>query len=336
MQKLISIIIPCYNVETYIDRCVKSLINQTIGVENLELIFVNDASTDNTLEKLFEYEKLYENSIIVINLPENMRQGGARNVGIKYSSSEYIGFVDSDDWIEFTMYEKLYNKMIEMNCDIVACDYVRDFGDCTIELGLNGEIDKFVIIQNEEDRKRVILDSIKSGIWTKIYKKEFLSINNIYFPEYLTYEDNYFNSLCLMYVKRYYVIEEYLYHYYANPNSTILSNNSSHHYDRLIIELMIIEELKKRNFFNIYHDEIEFLFLKKFYINTLHTLILRFDVIPYDIFLYMKECVLNIFPKYKQNPYITSNLKGWIETIELDLSPSDLNELVAVYRESMN
>lgn len=89
---LISIIVPCYNVENYIDRCVSSLVSQTIGIENLEIILVNDASRDNTLFKLYEWEKKYPDSIMVITYDENIRQGGARNVGLSYATSDYYTY----------------------------------------------------------------------------------------------------------------------------------------------------------------------------------------------------------------------------------------------------
>lgn len=125
----ISVIIPCYNVENYIDRCVKSLINQSIGVENLELIFVNDASTDGTLTKLQNWEQTYPENIMVITYEENLRQGGARNVGLQYATGEYIGFVDSDDWIEPDMYELLYSIAKQKDFDQVCGKYMRNFSE---------------------------------------------------------------------------------------------------------------------------------------------------------------------------------------------------------------
>ena len=91
MEKKISIIIPCYNVESYLDRCFESLKHQTLGFEQMELIFVNDASTDGTLDKLTALESQYPENIIVINFTENRRQGTARNVALEYASAPYIG-----------------------------------------------------------------------------------------------------------------------------------------------------------------------------------------------------------------------------------------------------
>jgi glycosyltransferase involved in cell wall biosynthesis len=82
--------------------------SQTIGLEHLEVIAVNDASTDRTLEKLYQWERRFPENIMVITYEKNIRQGGARNIGLQYASGEYIGFVDADDWIDSAMYQKLF------------------------------------------------------------------------------------------------------------------------------------------------------------------------------------------------------------------------------------
>lgn len=102
-----------------------SLVGQSIGIDNLELIFVNDASTDDgqTWNMLNEIEKAYPESIIIIDLPHNRRQGGARNEGLKYASGEYIAFVDADDWVEAELFEKTYSRAKEKDADIVQFNY---------------------------------------------------------------------------------------------------------------------------------------------------------------------------------------------------------------------
>ena len=107
----ISVIVPVYNTEKYLNECLNSLVNQTIYKE-LEIICINDASTDNSLKILEGYEKQYEN-LIVINSNVNKKQGGARNLGIMRATGEYLGFVDSDDFVDLEMYEKLYNEAIK-------------------------------------------------------------------------------------------------------------------------------------------------------------------------------------------------------------------------------
>lgn len=141
MGALISVIIPCYNVEAYIDRCMESLVQQTIGVEKLELILVNDASTDGTLDKLQKWESQYPDSVKVITYDTNIRQGGARNVGLNYATADYIGYVDSDDWVERDMYETLYHYAMQGNYDMVKGKFIRDKGTGAVRLNQKPRVD---------------------------------------------------------------------------------------------------------------------------------------------------------------------------------------------------
>ena len=102
MKPLISIIIPCFNTAEYLPQCMASLEKQTIGFEKLQFIFVDDASTDEgkTWRCICEFEQRHPKEVVAIQLEKNMSQGGAKNVGISYAEAAYIGFVDSDDWIE--------------------------------------------------------------------------------------------------------------------------------------------------------------------------------------------------------------------------------------------
>jgi len=242
MKPLISIIIPCYNVEKYIKRCIKSLIAQSIGIANLELIFVNDASTDSTLNMLSEIEREYPESIIVINLSENSKQGTARNIGMQYANAGYIGFVDSDDWIEFDMYEKLYSKIQEYNCDLVECGMFKDSPNGKFVGTAKGE-DIFWEVNTVKNRKKLWIEDwgCGSGCFGKLYRKSLIVDNKILFPEHLKYEDNYWNSIIKLYVNTAYALKENLYHYCVNDGSTIHSINAKHHLDRFKIEIMKLD-----------------------------------------------------------------------------------------------
>ena len=119
----LSIIVPVYNMaaDGKLEYCLESLINQTI--EDYEIIAVNDASTDNSLEILKAYEAKYPDKFKVVTYTVNKRQGGAKNEGLKVAKGEWIGFIDSDDWISSDYYEKLINKALETGADVVGCDY---------------------------------------------------------------------------------------------------------------------------------------------------------------------------------------------------------------------
>ena len=99
-MKLVSVVVPCYNAFMYLEKCIEHLLIQTIGLENIEIILVDDASTDGgaTLGIIMQYEQKYPENIIAVSLEENVRQGGARNVGVSYANGQYLIFCDADDW----------------------------------------------------------------------------------------------------------------------------------------------------------------------------------------------------------------------------------------------
>ena len=128
MEEKISVIIPCYNVEQYIDRCLASVAAQTIGLDKLEIICVNDASTDGTWQKLLAWERRYPQNILLVDCVQNGKLGQARNIGLAHASGDYVVFLDADDWMEPDSYEKLYQLIRDYQCDVVAFQFVRDDG----------------------------------------------------------------------------------------------------------------------------------------------------------------------------------------------------------------
>jgi glycosyltransferase involved in cell wall biosynthesis len=334
MKKLISIIIPCYNVEKYIERCIESLVNQTMNIDEMEFIFVNDASTDRTLDILLSYEKKYSNSVIVINSQENLRQGGARNIGLSYASGEYIGFVDSDDWVEYDMFEKLYDKAVKYNCDIVRCQSVRDDGSGSLLFNKKRDRkDTLIKIENEEERSEFIAANLISvSVWDKLYKREIIFKNQILFPEQLAYEDLFWGSIFYLYIDTAYILEENLYHYFINNESTVLQKNKEYHLDMLTVNYLKWEEYKKRGAVEKYKQAIEFDFINSYYLTGIKMLFLRFDQVPYDKFLEMQNTILKLIPDYEQNiyleKYVTPFYQILIELIDKKVSMEEL-ELIA-------
>lgn len=333
----ISIVIPCYNVERYIDRCIYSLVNQTIGVNVLQLIFVNDASTDLTGKKLGYWQEKYPESIEVITLPENRRQGGARNEGMKHIKAPFTGFVDSDDWVDPGMFEILYKAMQEDDYDFVNC-FAKRACDNREKLNPRVQEDAVIRVETSEDRRRYLMQSFPGGIWSKLYRTEFLRQYAVPFPEKMAYEDNYWMSILRLNTSLCKIIGRELYYYFVNPSSTILSQDSDRHFDRLLIEEMKIQEYKKRGIFETYYREFEFKFLRMYYINSLHTFFLRISDMGKVPFEAMQAKVREVFPDYLNNPYLGRFNPLQVEllkTLELKLTIEQWQVLADNYKEMM-
>ena len=180
-KALISIIIPVYKVEKYLEKCIQSVINQTY--ENLQIILVDDGSPDNCGKICDEYAKK-DHRIEVIH-KSNGGLSDARNKGLEIAKGEYIGFVDSDDYIEADMYEVLYNLLKQYNADVSICNfYTVSQGKIAIKNAENGikEYNRIEIL------KEVLLDNnIQSYAWNKLYKKELF--DEIKYPVGKKYED---------------------------------------------------------------------------------------------------------------------------------------------------
>lgn len=304
MEKKISIIIPCYNVEPYLDRCFESLIHQTLDFEQIELIFVNDASTDGTLDKLTAFESRYPDNIIIINFTENRRQGTARNVALEYASAPYIGYVDSDDWVESSMFEKMITAIETYDCDFVECrwDLARDekHKNPVKKLGKPGYLDlSDTLVKQEFIGVQIGL----TALWNKVFKKSFLIENDIFCPEQIRYEDIFFCYLAFLYAKSYYRIDETLYHYFVNPAGTVQSRSQEYQFDKMDIALGFLQTCRERGLTKEYKDAIEWMFLEKYYVYMLWEVFKEFPERSYSCYLQMKETIYELIPDYKTNPY---------------------------------
>ena len=329
----VSIIIPVYNTSKYLDKCIQTLINQTL--KDIEIIFIDDGSTDDSLQKINSYADNDER--IVVLTQKHKKQGAARDYGMSIAKGEYIGFVDSDDYIDVDMYQCMYEIAEREHCDVVRCRMVREDFDGSIEIQPDKRFDmgKLVQISSLDDRKRIMLQGLPGGVVCGLYRHSFIKENKLYFPEGIIYEDNYWGAMLLLAIDTYYIVEKTFYHYVVNYNSTIMRNNSLNHLDRLVIELKKIEEYKRRKIFEIYHDEIEYNFLKLFFLNTIRILFVRFAKIPYEIVYSIQDTVKELFPCYMNNPYLNSLpplQMELIKIIEVDLDDEKIELLAREYR----
>lgn len=306
----ISVIIPCYNVEDKISRCLDSIISQTIGLKQIEIICVDDCSTDNTLQVLMKYEEKYPDNICVIPLTENVKQGKARNIALNYASGQYVMYVDSDDDTDPGMIEELYFAAKRYDTDITACGFKFIMPDGTVqELSDICEEERLFDYNNPEDKKNALLMlSMTTAPVARLYKKIFLESNGIHFAEGVFMEDIYFTHMCLLHMKSLYYMRKYFYNYYFNSNSTMHSDKASDRYmDATQVQNEITRLILKEHKLDDCMDEVAFMHYRKAYSDQIQRMIDDRNFYSYDRFVKLKKELLEIFPEITKNPYVVKD-----------------------------
>lgn len=274
-EKKISVVIPCHNVVKYLPQCFLSLVRQTIGIEALELIFIDDASDDNgaTWELLQEMERAYPQSIAVVHLEKNMRQGGARNIGIQYASGEYLAFVDADDWVEEEFLEKVYYAAKEENADIVQFGH-RVYADSVGEiesLGKRYEPER-IFLENDLQRKEMLMaEKVTYGCWNKIYRRELVETAGVSYAEHVMYEEPLFVYPLLFYAKRIVILPDQFYNYRQNFKGTMHSDMKAQEslMQHASVQMQTWKFMKHTPFFEHFYEEIKFYFFHTYFYETL-------------------------------------------------------------------
>ena len=209
----ISVIIPVYNVEKYLKRCLDSVINQTF--RDLEIICVNDGSTDGSSEILEEY-KSKDERIIIIN-KVNGGLSSARNAGMKVARGEYIGFVDSDDWIDLDFFEKLYTAAKKHDADVACAGIKRVYSSGKVLKKL--ELGEEIILRKCSEKYSYLEIPKKCYVWNKIYKKAEIERQSLLFKEGVTFEDCYFTIRLLYHSDKIVTVPNIYYNYWVNIKS---------------------------------------------------------------------------------------------------------------------
>lgn len=213
-EELVSIVVPVYNVEKYLEKCLNSIINQTY--KNLEIICIDDGSPDRSIDILNKFAKK-DNRIRIIS-QQNKGLSGARNSGIDNAKGKYIVFVDSDDWLELKLVEKCIKKI--KKADILVFGNYNHYPDKEEKKNNFLENEKFdngldYFIKSYENKLRF------GNCWNKFYRKDIIEKNNIYFEEGRLYEDLLFVFKYMYYSKNIKVESEALYHYVVKRKESI-------------------------------------------------------------------------------------------------------------------
>lgn len=287
----ISIIIPVYNSEKYLSKCLDSLLDQTFNIKECEIIIINDGSTDNSEKIIKKYQKQLNIKYVK---QKNHGQSYSRNKGIKEATGKYLTFIDSDDYIDNSMLEKLYNISIKENLDIATCQIAKLKNEKILHLDENLSDDKI---------KNYILTKI--GPCNMLIKRSFLLKNNFSFPENLhKYEDiAVIPILGLKKNVRINKINEDLYFY--NDNSISVMNTETYNtffndiFDSMTI---LLTNAKKESNYQTYCEEIEYLFIRHL-IMSAGLRYARFND-PENKIIEINNYMQKNFPNWQHNYYL--------------------------------
>lgn len=234
----VSVIVPVYNVERYIEKCLDSLVNQTL--DDLEIIVVNDGSPDNSEEIVLKFKEKYDNVKYIKK--ENGGVAVARNVGIKAATGEYVSFVDSDDYLDLDMFEKLYDKAKSTNAEVVMSAYYDEDDDGKYKVRGNGNMHEYGV-SLLENPKMVFVNN--AFVFSKIYSKELIERKGIEFKKYRIFEDLLFLYTCLMHANKVEKVDQPFYHYIRRENVSVTGKMNKKFYDLFPVMQELRDEFKK-------------------------------------------------------------------------------------------
>lgn len=317
----LSIIVPVYNMtaDRKLNQCLDSLLAQTIS--DYEIIAVDDASTDGSLMTLRQYGEQYPERVKVIASDKNHRQGGAKNRGIKAAQGEWIGFIDSDDWIAPDMYEKLLAKAAQTGADLVGCDYshVDAFTMRPGKVVVNNTLEQTGVLDTEGHKKLLIRPG---SMVVKIYRRQVVMEHHLEFPEDIFYEDNCASPLWSLYFTHFERVGEPLYFYRMLEDSTTHRVTWERCLDRMKAGELFLRECKKRKFTDAYRDEIEYWFAEVYYVTTLFSYMYSGRRQKIGNTRMLQRNIKKMAPDFQDNPYYQ------------DRTPEEDRKLIALHMRS--
>lgn len=298
----VSVIVPVYNVEKYLDKCLTSLVNQTL--KDIEIIVVNDGSPDKSQKIVDKYVKKHSN--IKSYIKKNGGISSARNYGLKYARGEYIAFVDSDDYVDVTMFEKLYNKAKEKSYDVVECNlHMVDDNDKLIK-DVHHTLSYDVM--TEEKQKKYMLNMYTS-VWNKIYKKSLFD-KEIKFKLGVWFEDVEFLYKLVPFIKSIGFVNENLY-YYVQRKGSITKTFDDRLYCYVDNWNGIVNFYKEKGLYDKYYEELEYSYVRYLYASFIRQSSNYKDKKSFDKTVEM--AIKNVkahFPNYRKNKYFYKSIKG--------------------------
>jgi glycosyltransferase involved in cell wall biosynthesis len=243
----VSVIIPVYNAEAYLWRCLDSIVNQTLP--EIEIIAVDDGSTDGSVGIITAYQERFPGRIILLR-QANSGTGAARNSGIERAGGEYIGFVDADDYVEPGMYGAMYSMAKEMNAELIECNYLKEY---------KNRVKIIKKIKNYTGDNKLF--HTEYSVWNKIVLRETILFHNIRFPVGLNYEDAEFVCKLMPFINTAGFIENPYYHYIQNYNSRYHSFNEKTR-DSFTVYDNIVKFYHDNDTYEQYKNQLEYIYLR--------------------------------------------------------------------------
>ncbi len=295
----LSIIVPVYNVEKYLTRCLDSLVSQTL--QNIEIVVVNDGSPDNSQEIIDMYSEKYK--CIKTYVKENGGQSDARNYGLRKATGEYIAFVDSDDYVDSSMFEVMYAKAKAEDYDIVVCDFEEIYEDYVVRGSSR--------IKNDLHGRDAVRDhmcDIYPSPWNKIYKRD-LIIPNLEFKKGVWAEDVEWMYRLLPFVNSIGVIRKPFYKYIQRQGS-VSRINDSRIFDYIGNWNGLIDFYKRNNFYDDYYAPLEYSYVRYLYATFIKACLKLEPQLFRKAVNLVQENVKRNFPRYRRNSCFHKNAKG--------------------------
>lgn len=289
----VSIIVPFYNVEGYIEKCLETLVNQTLA--EIEIILVNDGSKDRSIEIVKKFLKQYPEKIIYLE-KENGGLSDARNFGIKHAKGEYIAFLDSDDYVEKDMYQNMYELAKKEDSDMVECDFYWEYPN-------KRKIDT----ANQYNEKKEMLEKVRVVAWNKLIKKEILEKANIQFPKGYRYEDVEFTYELIPFLGKVSFCKKPLVHYIQREGSI---SNSQNERTKEIFDVLdhVIEFYKQNEIYNEYKEQLEYVYIRYAFCSSFLRMIkIENEELKEKLLDETWEKVNTNFPDWKKNEILKKN-----------------------------
>lgn len=298
MDQFVSIIIPCHQAEAFIDRCFQSLAAQTIGMGQLELIFVDQASTDRTWQRLQAIEQQAPSSVMIIHCEEPASPG---EIALSYASCSYVSFVEPDAWISPFLYQML----------------------CTASGGQHYDL---------------VSDRMISSTNGTLIHKALLEQYVLFYPEAGAFESDFLPAFLSIYASDIYLLKQDLSRYYMSTSSSCIKSGFYSFSDFLTLNLRKWKDWEQQGFMEQNRQELEYLFLSSCLIGSLKRLFSEDSDLPFDRYLLLRQAILDRIPDYTENPYISVHFSDFEQLLlqlpATELSGQDLNEIACLTRKN--